>query len=507
MDDTVIRGMLAAFGFAGCSSNSDAIATAVEYCNTREDPFVILIAERRNAKIDLRIAKDDMTAEISIKPACGGKAATVGDVIQVLSESGVLFGIDDAAVLHVCDLGECTDVPIAIGSLPHDGRDTRFEELIPRTVDRSPKLDENGLIDYREHGAIEVVTVGMPLMRRHPPTPGVSGRTVRGRTLLAKPGRDEPFAPQLAGTQCDSKDFNLLTASVTGQPVRVKCGVMVEPVLQVGEVNMATGNIHFDGSVQIKGDVVAGMKVQASGDIVVAGMVDGGVLVAGGDIRIAGGVISHAKLHASGAVSAKFAQGVQIRAGTVLSLVDMAMECELTSLNQVVIGAENPGRGRLVGGATTAMMLLSVPFLGSSKGSVTKVATGSNSELTARYVELEKRITHEREAEEALEKLIKQVTAAKDPKGMLSRIQASRQHAVQVWGQSLAEKKELEAQIAFALTAKVTVGSAVEGAVDLTFGSHTVRLRKEYASGTFSLHPTELVVVYLDALGRASTLG
>lgn len=56
---------------------------------------------------------------------------------------------------------------------------------------------------------------------------------------------------------------------------------MVEPILRVAEVNMATGNIHYDGTVQVDGEVQHGMLVQASGDIIVSGTVDGGVLEAG----------------------------------------------------------------------------------------------------------------------------------------------------------------------------------------------------------------------------------
>jgi hypothetical protein len=98
------------------------------------------------------------------------------------------------------------------------------------------------------------------------------------------------------------------------------------------------------------------------------------------------------------------------------------------------------------------------------------------------------------------------VIAAKDPKGMLPRIQASRQHAIQVWGQSLAEKKELEAQIAFALTAKIVVGTSVDGAVDMSFGSHATRIRKELPRGTFALDPAELVVSFTDAMGNTALL-
>jgi len=502
VDVAMLHKLLADFGAAACVLDEAAIAMGAEYCNTLQTPFVLQLAERQNATIVVHVAPDDMSAAISITPARGGHAATVQDVAHALTSSGVVFGIDEAATRQVCAAGSCDRVPVAHGTVPVDGTDAVFEALMADMTDRAPKVDENGLIDYREHGSIELVTAGMLLMRRHPATPGTDGSTVRGRVLPARPGRDEPFASKLPGTQLRPNDANMLEAAITGQPVHVRCGVMVEPVLKVAEVNMASGNIHFDGTVEIKGDVVQGMKVQAGGDIVVSGMVDGGILEATGNIRIAGGVVALAQVRAGGAVSAKFAQGVQIQAGTVLTLSDMALECELLSFNQIVIGAANPGRGRLVGGSATAMMLLSVPVLGSATSAVTKITMGVNAQLVERMAELEARIEQEKASEEALGKLVKQMVAAKDPKGVLPRIQASRQHAVQVWGKSLAEKKALEEEIALAASAKVKVTAEVQGAADLVFGNHLVRLRREFSNGTFSVDPTTNLVVFTDASGH-----
>jgi len=504
VDAAALQAMLVQLGFGACAQDGEAPAQAVDYCNTRTDPFVVQVAERRDAHIEIHVASDAMVATLSIRPPQGGKPASMDDVVQALTHSGVVHGIDDTAILQACEHGQCSHTPVAHGTLPQDGEDSVFEELLPQTTDRAPKVDANGLIDYREHGAITLVTAGMPLMQRHPAQPGVNGHTVRGASLPARNGRDEPYAIPLAGAQTDSANPNLLKAEVSGLPVRVKYGVVVEPVLEVAEVNMASGNIRFDGTVHIKGDVVQGMNIQASGDIVVGGMVDGGILEAGGSITVTGGVISLAKLRAAGAVSARFAQGVHIHAGTVISLADMALDCELQSLNQVVIGAQAPGKGRLVGGTTTAMMLVRVPLLGSAKGAATKLVLGVNPELSDKYEALLERIQQEKETEENLDKLMKQVTAAGDPKGMLPRIKASRQNAVQVWGKSLSEKDELEQQMARTAGARVDVGTAVSGAVDISFGNHTARLRRDFATGIFTLDPAENTIVFTNGLGQSA---
>jgi uncharacterized protein (DUF342 family) len=264
--------------------------------------------------------------------------------------------------------------------------------------------------------------------------------------------------------------------------------------LRVKDVNMATGNIHFDGTVHVSGEVLQGMKVQVSGDIVVDGMVDGGQLDAGGNIEVAGGVIAHAKMRAGGSVTARFAEGVNISAGTLIAIGDMVVDCVLHSQNQILIGGNSPERGRLVGGVTTAAMLLQVPLLGSSKAATTQVVMGTNSELQAKYAALLQHIEEEKTNEANLEKLVKQLKATGDPKGLLERVKVSRQRAVQVWGQFLADKAALETEMALALTAKLVVTVGVEGAVDLSIGTVKVRLRHDFDAGTFSISPDAQVV-------------
>lgn len=502
IDSAALQALLAQAGYGECLLDGEAIASAAHDCNTEQSAFERPLARRLDATIALHIAPDGMTAELNLAPPQGGKAATVDDVMRVLTEAGVLFGIDLPALRQACELGSCQRLPVARGVPAQNGLDTVFEELIAQTVDRTPQLDESGLIDYREHGTIPMVQCGAPLMRRVPPTAGVDGHTVRGEVLTPRPGRDQPFALPLAGAEVASDDPDLLQASLNGQPVRVKRGVMVESVLRVTEVNMTTGNIHFDGSVQVSGEVVQGMKIQASGDIVVNGMVEGGRLEAGGNIQVIGGVIAHAQLRAGGSVHARFAENARIEAGTVIVLNDMALECELHSLNQIIVGAGSAQRGRLMGGSATAMMLLRVPLLGSAKGGVTKVQLGVNAELEASYAALQRRIEQEQATEANLEKLVKQLTAAGDPKGLLDRVKASRQHAVQVWGQSLVERGELEQQLALTQTARLEVGVGVAGAVDLSFGKLTARLRREFDAGTFCLGP-DGQVVFTDPAGRA----
>ena len=453
----------------------------------------------------VEIEPDDMSASVTIEAPQGGKALGTDGLMRALTDAGVVFGIDTAAVHQACALGAVSHFLVGNGAVPQAGLDTRFDSLLPDVSDRAPKVDADGHIDYREHGGIAVVKAGAVLMRRVPPTPGVKGQTVRGQDMPAKPGLDVPFAPQLAGVETDKDDPNVLRAALAGQPVLVPNGVFVEPVLRLKEVNMTTGNVYFEGTVQVDGDVMQGMKVQASGDIVVGGTVEGGLLESGADIRIAGGVIAKSQLRAKGAISARFADNCALFAGTVIALDDMALQCELESLHQIIIGGKAPQRAKLIGGSVTTMMLLSVPILGSDTGGVTRIAVGANSALTQQLQVLNLRLAQEEEAEKKLQKIVKQLAATDDPKGMLDRVNASWQHAVQVWSQSLGERVALEAKIALMMTAKVKIGVGVAGPVDLRFGDKTVHLRKEFGAGQFAFDP-QVGLFFADPMGRSVPL-
>ena len=502
IDAAALRDWLVRDGYGDCLFHHEALERAAKDAIAATAPFSLAVAERCDATVVVHIATDAMSASLDIKPARGGAPATVEDVRHGLMLAGVVAGIDEVAVAQAVAAVACEAVVVARGVLAQNGHDAAFEELIPAAPDRAPKLDDSGFIDYREHGDIVMVHTGALLMRRQPATPGVPGFTVRGDTLSAKPGLDEPFAAQLTGAKVSDEDPNLLQASQTGHPVRVRGGVMIEPVLRLAEVNMETGNIHYDGTVQVDGDIGQGMQVHASGDVIVGGMVDGGIVQAGGAIKVTGGVIAHARLRAAGAISARFAEAAQLYAGTSIDIGDTVMECELQSLNQIMIGASAPQRGRLIGGRATAMMLIQVPLLGSSSAGVTRLVLGANPELEARYLALQQQMEKELAAQDSLLKLIAHLTAAGDPKDMLGRAQASLKNAQNVHAQSQLAVEDLEQQLAKTRHAAVNVGMAVAGAVDIAFGRVQARLRREYRTGSFRLD-SEGVVVFTDRSGYA----
>lgn len=508
LDPETLKALLSGAGYGDWLIVEDALPTLIDAYNAASPLLNLLIGERRDASVSVEVAADAMNAWVNIVAARGGRPLDADALSQALDAAGVSFGIDPAAIQAACaasSAGGSQRLLVATGQPATNGEDTRFELLVADVRDRSPHLDANGFINFRDLGEIPSVSADQPLMRRIPATTGTAGRNVRLGVIEPVPGRNEGFAENLVGAYPADDDPNLLRALFSGQPVHGRNGVTVEPVLRFRNVNVATGNVAFDGTVNIEGEVLPGMKVHASGDIIVGGVVDGAELKADGDIHVSGGIIAKAQVHADGAVSARFVENAQIFAGTTISIGDTALQSDLQANNQIIVGAKSPQRGRLAGGSARATMLIKTPILGSAAGGVTTLLLGVNPVLDAKYQQLLKKIDKQREDESNLEKLVKHLTAHGDKAGMLDRAKASWQQALQAWVKLLPEKEALERELALISGARVEIAVRVDGAVDLTFGKKVLRLRRNYETGSFTSDGTH--ILFSDLMGNVSTAG
>jgi uncharacterized protein (DUF342 family) len=276
------------------------------------------------------------------------------------------------------------------------GSDGRFESLLPEVRSRVPRVDESGHTDYRDMGEILVVHPGDKLMLRHPATTGRDGVTLRGEPIPPKPGKDMMYSANLAGTTFAPENPDLLLAAISGQPVVVKGGMIVEPLYKVDEVGTASGNIDFDGSVVVHGEVGAGMTVRATGDIEVGGVVESATLEAGGSIVIKGGAIgslgrksgAEHRIKCGGCFTAAFAQQAAIEAGDSIFIDDVAMQCELTAHNHIRVG--NQKRGHIIGGKAQATLSITAKVIGSPNRVATRLEIGVNPSMHKQLLEMAK---------------------------------------------------------------------------------------------------------------------
>lgn len=61
-------------------------------------------------------------------------------------------------------------------------------------------------------------------------------------------------------------------------------------------MDLSTGNIDFEGSVQVNGNVSSNFVIRAGGNVIISGVVEGAYIEAGGNIIIARGMNGMARV-------------------------------------------------------------------------------------------------------------------------------------------------------------------------------------------------------------------
>ncbi len=414
IDVAWVRARLAEQKLDGPRVSDSAMAELLRRYNSGEEAFVLPLGEVLDGRVSVEVSNDRLTAWLTLIPPQGGKPVNRQQIAAALEEKGVVHGLDGEVIGRALESQDAKKLPVARGQPPVDGTDGKLEVLVSQAKERRPRVDEKGIAHYRELGGIVTVKPGDALMRRIPPTQGLAGKNVLGQDLPAKPGREMNFASALHGAAVSEEDANLLVATQPGQPVLVNNGVNVEPTVTIKDVDLTTGNLSFEGTVNIKGDVHEAMEVRATGDIHVDGMVEAAVLDAGGDIVIKGGVIGHneghdpeqpdqglprARLHCGGTLSARFIENAVATAGDTIQVDELALQSDLTAANQVLVGGRS-GKGRIFGGTVQATRLVQANVLGSPANVRTVVWVGVNPYMNERLREVGKEQaakTHEKE--------------------------------------------------------------------------------------------------------------
>jgi len=379
------------------------------------------IAECRDAVISFDISEDDLNAHISIERPYGGDIATNESVLSALAKKGIEFGLDYEAIEKALEYDKCQDILIATGIKPKKGRDSRFEALVSEQISSGPKIDSKGRANYHDINEFVIVEPGDKLMQRTPPGKGKPGTDVFGKVIPPLPGDMLPFSGDTTGSGISEDDKNLLLATEKGHPVIKDRGVSVENILMLNNVGLSTGNVDFDGSVCVNEDVADGVKIEATGDVTVKGVVGKATIIAGGNIVILQGLLGGSKavqdpteepygahLTSKGSVSVHFVTRSKIRAAKKIVVAEYASHSDLYADEQILVGQET-GKGNLFGGYARAFKLVAAKVIGSTGGTPTQIQVGAEGDniVKLRKISQAKRLNDEDtyDVNEALHKI------------------------------------------------------------------------------------------------------
>ncbi len=330
----------------------------------------------------MKVGDDDMVVTATIYPRdFQGNEITLKDIRKALLPLRVNVPLDIEAVNKALTVAHKTgspvrDVVLAVGRPPKDGEDGRMEMAFDLGTSIG-KLRHDGRLDFNERGRIHWVKKDEYVGRIIPPTRGMPGQDVFGKTL---PAQDGLPAFMLAGENVHMKEEGgEFYSEIEGMLLLTRNMISVTEVHVIkGDVNNTTGNIHADtGSVVVHRSICDGYSVEAKGNLIVGKTIEDATVVTGGDIAVRQGIHMHEntsrRIECGGALTSHFAQNARFHVKGNAVIDNDITNCEIV-VNGRIIASQ--GDGRIQGGKVRGMRGVEAKELGSELGVTTVVCAG-----------------------------------------------------------------------------------------------------------------------------------
>ncbi len=344
--------------------------------------------------ISVECTKDEMKASIIVtQPAMSGAEASPESIKRALSSQGVIEQCFDETKINEFVDNPVYNIPFEVANaiLPVDGKDAyllyNFETDVKRL---KAKVSETGQINYKELNQIQNVIAEQPLATKMQPERGKGGKTIFGRYLEAKNGKDIQIT--LGENVHWDRDGVTIKASIDGEVMLVNGKITVEPVKYLDAVNVKTGDIKFVGTVVIKGSVEEGYKVEAT-NIEVNGIVDKSVLEATGNIIVRQGVFGKGEgfIKAGKSLWAKFINDTTVEVEENVIVSDSIVNSNITAMKNIVLRGK---KAQIIGGHLLATEEICARKVGSPGGGTeTILEVGIDPRAKKRLLELQKKQT------------------------------------------------------------------------------------------------------------------
>ncbi|PJM85780.1 DUF342 domain-containing protein [Achromobacter ruhlandii] len=509
-----LAALATAQGWATEALDNHAVIAFIDLCRQATEPVQVPVGKLVDGSFDLEVDATCMSALVTLHPPKGGKPVPLAVLRQAIADQGIVHGVLEKELAEAVERGGAQTVLIAQGTPPTRGTPTRFESLLDRLKPRAQEIDELAQIDYRDLGSLLLVTPGMPLMRRIPPLPGIDGCNVLGQPVLPEELPDTPFNAEMSGVEIDPEDPNLLRAAIAGSPKLIHQGAQVNPVVEVDAVDLSTGNINFQGSLQVRGDISATMEVRVTGDVVVNGTMEAALVEAGGNVTVKGGIIGMAEavpdagggaanaaartahIVCGGEVRARFITNAIISAGQNVEVEREIRQSSIAAGGSVNVGAPNTQQTAITGGQTRALQSVRAGTIGSPAGVPTLVQAGLDPHADIKRSALTRKRLKMNEEKAKLEQLLLFLHA--NPGRAAGDVVERARNTHTKLGRDLIELDEEEAQLIRDLqplhTATIIAARRFCGGTKIQVGNRVQEFLEDQVGGKAALEEGEIVI-------------
>jgi uncharacterized protein (DUF342 family) len=323
-------------------------------------------------------------------PSNDGKLLSKDDITSDLVHAGVKFGVIHENIdRFLSNRQYCCNFSFAKAKEVIEGKNALIKYNFKTDLTQKPKINEDGTVDFHQLDIISHVNKGDIIAELEPADFGEDGMDVYGRVI--RPKKVVQKILKHGKNIYLSEDKLSMYADVSGHASLQDDKVIVSNTLEViADVDPSTGDIEYDGNVTIKGNVRTGFNVNAKGDIIVDGVVEGATLIAGGHIILKRGVqgMNRGSLTAQGNVVTKFIESASVKAGGYIT-TEAIMLSNVYAKGEITVGGK---RGFVIGGEIKSESTISVKTAGSTMGTTTKLEIGKDPGLLDEIHNLENQI-------------------------------------------------------------------------------------------------------------------
>lgn len=250
------------------------------------------IKSQKHASIQVVIDPSGMEAKLILR-GLPDTSLNAQELIEAVNAAGVQFGLDQAAIQSLLaeskkpEVSSTLERVVAKGKPVLQGKDGLFERLVKQSGHVA--IREDGRADFRNVTKFQTVNKGQNVAKIEQPVNGQPGINVMGETVEPDPVAP---APRKAGKNISEiPGEGIFISRIHGVYEDDGKTIDVNPELEIhGDAGLETGNLSYDGTVRISGNIERGTEVRAGGDLHVGGVVESGRLIVRGDLIVGTGI-------------------------------------------------------------------------------------------------------------------------------------------------------------------------------------------------------------------------
>ena len=389
------------------SGKKDVLVKVLEGKQIPEKEFGLVSIDKKGYLAKIRL----------YPPSDKGARLSTSELKNLIEQNGVKYGIIEKNIeIALKARLYCMDILVAKAKLPVNGSDAEIVYSFNAEKTLKPTMSEDGSVDFHKLDMIESVKEGQLLATLIPIDYGEPGKDVYGNMIRPKKVRNKRLRH---GKNIHLSDDKLqMYSDVSGNVTLVNDMVFVTDTYTIeGDVGPSTGDIDYDGAVEVKGNVITGYTVKATGDITVNGAVEGAMLISEGKIVLKRGMQGMGKgvMEAKGDVISNFIESATVKSGGAI-YTDAIMHSNISANGDVIV---NGKRGLIAGDSVKTTTKIETKVAGSTMGTQTELEVGFDTTLGERYRNIEKHIDQMTDEKDSIVKNLKILQKRMQTKGKL----------------------------------------------------------------------------------------